>query len=212
MTFLAIYQSSAQSELLIYLSNGKTDGAIGTDITTVRSNTENICRTNTPVIIDQTYSVHALLSIDTDNEIRDMPSLFGFPTDVPIKRADKTTLIADDWDALLNTSNDILLTNIDNSTEFVWTGSNSDGSLKMFNCSNWTSSSSVFGRIGVPMYQDESFLDADDDICSTNNGLYCLAYISPTSPIPTLSQWGIIILGIILAVFGIVAVRNRRMA
>ena len=86
---------------------------------------------------------HAFLSVDTPDSIANLPTNFGFPTDVPIvSGSDGTTIIADNWADLLDGSIDVGLTSIglpSNQGDW-WSGSNANGTCSQ-NFDGWSDGS-----------------------------------------------------------------------
>jgi hypothetical protein len=126
------------------------------------------------------YSHYRLfVSVSAADEIRDMPDNYSVPTNLAI-RSTNGTLLANNWADLLDGSINASLSNagvIDQSN--WWTGSNADGSLGGGNCSGWTSSGGEFVRTGYALFQNGTWLQANDNFtCDVSEwaDFICLAY------------------------------------
>jgi len=103
-----------------------------------------------------------LISISASDEIRDLPSTQGIPTDRPIL-GPTTTKIVDSWADLLDESVDTSLSAASVTNSYWYSGSLSDGSLSSCSypwaccgtcitgtCSGWTATSGNDGTYGTP--------------------------------------------------------------
>ena len=108
-------------------------------------------------------NVHALLSFSTNDEIRDMPSLYSVPTGIPVVSMNGTE-IASNWQSIVNARNYPLTNSLADAgvtSDSYWTGSFENGmSPGNGDCSGWTSSSSggVVGQLGDSSATNQSFL------------------------------------------------------
>lgn len=124
--------------------------------------------------------VHALISVDSNDEIRDMPANYGVPTNVQIQ-AVNGTVIQNSWAALLS---DTLLRSLKSagvtSGDYWWAGSDdSNGSLSANHCSNWTTAagSPNSGRGGYSPSDSWTWIGSTLAYCSsTAMELVCLCY------------------------------------
>jgi hypothetical protein len=90
---------------------------------------------------------HAFLSNDATDCIANLPTKFGFPKNVPIVSAvDGTTVIADNWEDLLDGSIKVNLQSAIGLADTWWSGSSADGKAYM-NFAGWVYSSDQ-GTIG----------------------------------------------------------------
>ncbi len=107
-------------------------------------------------------NIYAFISVDSGDEIRDMPANYYVPTTSPIRSANNT-IISSNWAGLLDAGVDNSMIGAGVVTSFVhyyWTGSYWDGSLAGHNCSNWTQSSDgYYGEIGDPNTSTTQWLD-----------------------------------------------------
>jgi hypothetical protein len=114
---------------------------------------------------------HALISVSAADELRDMPALYGLPTDRSFV-GPTGKKIADDFADLLDGSLDQSLNSADVSAAEFWiSGSNVDGSVRK-TCNGWTSavfSQDVTGSYGYPNSADSSWLTV------TGGDVYCSA-------------------------------------
>ena len=168
------------ADVRLWVSDTTTQGDIGG-----RTGADGVCDsdTNKPAVASST--TRAFISVDTDDEIRDMPSLYNIPSNEVIFRQDGTTQIAPNYAALLNTTDPTPLsdfTALSTFTEadlinsvsegtflagFVGTGSQRDGSLSA-NCSNLTSNSNLeFGAVGNKIFIDSPYIAHSLGTCDT---------------------------------------------
>ena len=146
--------------------------------------------------------VHAFLSVDATDQLKDMPTNYGVPTDEPLVDALSGSPVATKWDAMFGfTPESGMLEGTLGSTGVMWdgaywfSGSDTTGSFAGDDatCLNWTNDS-VVGEIwpsmgyssmpnyqwieesvGYPDYQhpDESGPDGE---CDEGHVLVCLCY------------------------------------
>jgi hypothetical protein len=123
----------------------------------------------------------ALISVNADDEIRDMPANYGVPTFYPVHASSPSAaLIATDWADLLDGTILVDLRSAglwpSGSTGSWWSGSNPDGSLHPNNCGGWTASSGD-GRIGANNRADSGWISAAPRSCDAiPAGVLCLAW------------------------------------
>lgn len=124
---------------------------------------------------------HALISVSATDEMRDMPALYGVPTDRAFVSPTGKQL-ADNWADLLDGSIDQSLSEAEVSSAQFWiSGSNTDGSVRS-TCNGWTTSEfsqQVTGTYGYPASKDSFWITiTDGDVyCSASQyNVICLAY------------------------------------
>lgn len=124
---------------------------------------------------------HALISVSAADEIRDMPALYGVPTNRAFVGPGGKQL-ADNWADLLDGNVDQSLSAADVSNAQFWiSGSNPDGSVRS-TCNGWTTSEfnqQVTGTYGYPASSNSLWITiTDGDVyCSASQyNVICLAY------------------------------------
>ncbi len=114
---------------------------------------------------------HALISVSATDELRDMPSVYGLPTNRAFV-GPTGKKVADDFADLLDGELEQSLSDADISAAQFWiTGSNTDGSVRT-TCNGWTTSDfdqQVMGTYGYPGASDSSWLTV------TGGQVYCSA-------------------------------------
>lgn len=95
----------------------------------------------------------ALLSIDANDQLKDIPANHSFPSNVPIYGPDGLVKIADDWADLMDGTidADLVTAGVCEDSKFTiwWSGSTSNGSVSDSTCNSWTEGSGVYyGTIG----------------------------------------------------------------
>jgi len=134
---------------VIWVTDSTYTGALGG-----RSGADSKCVADKPGDLDCTEDIKAFLSIAADDEIRDMPSKYGFSTLTPIYWYNKNTQavlsLATTWADMLDGT--ILSSQADGTGvtgNYIWTFSQAAGELGSYNCSGGTSGSSgVSGNTG----------------------------------------------------------------
>lgn len=170
----------ANAEVRLWLSNTTTDGNIGG-----RAGADTFCEadSNNPRVAGS--QTRAFLSVDANDEIRDMPENYNLPTDETIFRVDGTTQIATDFAALLNTDTTPLINSIGGATS-AFAGSLSNGSFVGPGCNSWTSNSASFGgRTGTSNATNQRYISGGATVCSVAVPLYCISYTPPVIVTPT---------------------------
>jgi len=138
--------SSASSSGTILFRVGPHNGNLGG-----RAGADALCESEKPSKL-QCNNIHAFISVSDSDEIRDMPSKYGYALDKPVyyyQASGKLVLIAYGWEDMLNG-------NIRTTVEpgIWWSGSNEYGQIDA-NCNGWTSSSSEdYGQYGCFAYSD----------------------------------------------------------
>jgi len=123
----------------------------------------------------------AFISVDANDEIRDMPGNYGVPTAGAIA-GPTGTLIANNWADLLDGSiaNSLETAGVLGATFLAWrSGSNDDGSLDANNCLGWTSNAG--GEQGAAGRRDRTNAEWIDNniapFCSADQVyVVCIAY------------------------------------
>lgn len=182
----ALVSYGTVADVRVWVSATTTDGDIP-GAGTARANADALCDAdaNKPAVVGST--TRALISIDGNDEIRDMPANYNVPTNETIHRADGTTTIAADWTALLSASTTPLVTAIgtDNAID-THTGSFNSGALA-FNCSGYTNNGSGdLTELGRPVTTGAPF-SAASTTCDAIENLYCITY-TPAPSAPTVSS------------------------
>ena len=191
---------TVNADTRLWLSNSTTDGNLaGLGTGTIRANADALCDADTgkPTIANST--THAFMSIDANDEIRDMPTNYTIPTTEPILRADGTTQIAANFPALLNTATVALLGNsVFDTFFFVWTGSSANGELSTNTCNGWTlaTSSGTSGQAGLSNSTSSTYMSLGPSNCAASTKLYCITYGTAAPAVPSvpsvssgLSDW-----------------------
>jgi hypothetical protein len=129
-----------------------------------RAGADAIARAGLPsALIGKT--VHAFLSTSAADDIASMPATYGFPSDVPVVNPDGTITIADDWAGLLAGSLPRVLAEALGTNTSVgepwWSGSESDGTLAAYTCSDWSDASGR-GEAGVTSSVGSAWIDVGD--------------------------------------------------
>lgn len=165
-------------ELILYEGDSVNSGSFGG-----RSGADNICATSSKRPSGLFASFRAFISVDANDEIRDMPSNYSVPTNLPIKSKSGATL-ANNWADLLdgNIPQPLIFAGVfpDSGSEppnYWWSGSNTDGSLlNDSTCSGWTAAGGT-GRVGQENETGSRWISAGDPDCGSNLGaVLCLAY------------------------------------
>lgn len=154
---------------LILYNAGTHDGNLGG-----RGGADDICRAsaNTPL---GAKNIHAFISTSTADEIRDMPSKYGYPTDFAIYGPDGTSLIANNWADMVDDSINMSISaaGVMPGANHWISGSDSDGSYDVTNynnCIGFTNNenSNTF-QLGYSNETDENWLNAMGDTCDVDS-------------------------------------------
>ena len=126
-------------------------------------------------------NVRSLISFDPTDDIQDMPSNYGIPTDVHVASTNGLILF-DDWiDMTDNSGNDVSLSSagvLPPGTKW-WSGSEGWGNRAPFHCLAWTSGSgSEFGAVGSSdsTGNNDWINDLTNPTCDNGFYLLCVAY------------------------------------
>ena len=121
----------------------------------------------------------AFISVNANDEIRDMPTNYGVPTNVPITSPNGTT-IANNWADLLdgNIQKSLSAAGVIPAGSTWWSGSSSDGSVTANTCQEWmVAIPSAFGDYGCADATDASWINCETQPCNVENAhLLCIAY------------------------------------
>lgn len=118
--------------------------------------------------------VHAFLSINVNDEIRDMPAKFGVPEGTEVKLANGT-VIDSSWSELFDNSIQNPMTSLFGSG--WWSGSRADGSLDLYSCAAWTTASAgEQGQTGDATKTTAQWLANQGAACSVPQRILCLCW------------------------------------
>ena len=120
---------------------------------------------------------HAMLSVSAGDEIRDMPALYGVPTNVPAIMPNMVQL-ATNWADLTDGTVENPMTDGGFTNDILWTGSSENGRYNvMNNCSGWSSaSSSTFGAAMRTNLSTSWLYPSQLDRCHINHSLLCMCF------------------------------------
>ena len=132
------------SSTIVYMASSEhSGGAFGG-----RAGIDSWCASNKPSNLPASCeNIHALVSVNSSDEIRDMPSVYGYPSDKPLywwnNSTQEAVMLAGDWPDMLD--GEILIAQEDGTgltygggEGYVFTGSMSNGSVTD-NCNGFTS-------------------------------------------------------------------------
>ena len=122
--------------------------------------------------------VHALIAVDANDDLINMPKIFNIPTDQKIV-GDTGVEIAKQWSDLLDSSIEVTLQHAVKNlsgTEDYWTGALKNGSTDSTdNCSNWTAVTGT-GITGFATYDTAEWLSAKSNPCDVAKQILCVAF------------------------------------
>lgn len=165
----------SEGKVVLYQANNAipiTGGSIGG-----RTGADTLCQSasNKPTGYG---NYRAFISVDSTDEIRDMPTNYGVPTHYTV-RSPNNTLIANNWADLLD---GYISTSLVAAGVYVggpsdwWSGSLQDGSLDgIYNCASWSSGSAP-GRVGRIDYSSYAWIYAGGYSCNSSANLLCIAF------------------------------------
>ncbi|MEK7576273.1 MAG: prepilin-type N-terminal cleavage/methylation domain-containing protein [Patescibacteria group bacterium] len=139
----ASVQLATGASTAVYVTNSTSFGGFGG-----RAEVDTFCNNDVNKPAGAITNLRAMLSVSLMDEIRDMPTLYFYPSNDPLYWYRPSTqnydLIADDWADML----DGTIYNVPGGVNTPsWTGSNSDGSLdSLNNCLGWTGGSNNGSR------------------------------------------------------------------
>lgn len=124
-------------------------------------------------------NVRALVNVSAGDEIRDMPSNYGVPTDLPVQGADGP-IIGGSWGDILDGS---LMHSLydsailpDSATWWSGEGGSGDGSIGADHCSNWTSDSGPNGSFGGANSTALAWISGGTAGCGSSRYVLCIAW------------------------------------
>ena len=178
LVILFTFSLPVLADVRLWMSGALTSGNLSG-----RAGADTFCDSdaNKPTVASST--TRAFISVDADDEIRDMPSLYNIPSNEVIFRQDGTTQIAPNFAALLNADSASLISSVSTAGFSVFTGSSFDGELDSLGaCNGWTASGTVnLANIGDSLSLDGAFLFNSASVCRTNFRLYCITYTAPVA-------------------------------
>jgi hypothetical protein len=166
------------TQLVLYDAGGTFNGNLGG-----RAGADALCQASGNRPAGYT-NFRAFLSVDVNDEIRDMPGNYGVPTNVPIQGPNGTQL-SPNWAGLLDGSIDATLqaAGIGAAPNFWWSGSFVDGSLGTAfgadSCAGWTTNvpSATAGDVTQATGEWLDFdLGVGNFACSNNFRVLCIAF------------------------------------
>jgi hypothetical protein len=142
-------------------------------------------RTGADAICDQTrptdlagFEVHAFISVDATDEIRDMPTQYGVPTDLKIVSFSSDESLGNTWSDLLDgtLAHSLEDAGVLNAGETFWSGSDVHGVIAGVSCNSWQSNlGTVFGAAGSGTSPTTWAYTISAD-CSAVRNILCIAY------------------------------------
>ena len=142
---------------------GSKSGALGG-----RAGGDALCQAAMPA--NGCSTTHALLSVSATDEILDMPTKYGVPTDSPILALGGAQ-IADNWADLLDGTIDTSLggAGVIVGTSFWYSGSNADGSVTDKTCTGWTTTAALNGTYGASNQTGSKWISTSYATCGLAN-------------------------------------------
>ena len=161
-----------EKAIILYSGDGLYTGNLGG-----RSGADEKCR-NSALKPGGYSNYHAFLSVTSDDEIRDMPTNYGVPTNVRVKSPDNFTVFAMNWADLLDGSipQSLRVAGVfpSNDPPFAWAGSLNDGSIS-WSCNAWTMDSGFAGDLAqIHLY--DNWLASGRAYCEYPLPIMCIAY------------------------------------
>ena len=150
-----------------------------------RSGADQVCENSLeedpiPKMVNSCSNVRALLSIDANDEIRDMATNYNIPTD-RVLRGSNGLLFGTSWDNITSSSflRPMIFTLLGLSSSEtghygVWGGSATGGALGSRNCDNFGSSSTANAYKLIIV--GDSLYSAGYDTCTNKRPLICICY------------------------------------
>lgn len=143
---------------IVLFSDGAHNGdfaSVDTTLNDPRTGADQLCATSAAAKSILQDNVHAFLSIDGTDQLKDFPAQFSFSDALPIV-GPMTTLvaIADDWADIFDFGVDGLLADFKSAGaavgagdgKLLWTGSTSAGTIESRTCIAWTTPGSLGRR------------------------------------------------------------------
>ncbi len=122
-------------------------------------------------------NVRAFISVSSDDEIADMPGLYGIPTGRRVIGPDGDRVAADWWD-LFDGSIDMTLAQAGIAGDQWWSGSDDEGRYIDGNsCNGWTGGyNTSSGMSGAHNHPDSRWLEFNDRNCNNPLALLCACW------------------------------------
>ncbi len=150
-------------------------------LATARASADALCADALSDFPDQVCTdVHALLSINDNDEILDMPTNYGVPQDLPVEGPTGVQIDVD-FAGLLDGSVAVSPADANAASEDVnlWTGSGGSGQVLNTTCNGWTATGGA-GPLGFGSAGDSSstttWLGAVSASCNGANPLICICW------------------------------------
>ena len=170
---VTVSKTTSCTEILIYMSPSAYTGNLGG-----RSGADSKCDLGATLNCQVN---RAFISVNVDDEIRDMPSNYGVDTSIPVYWYNRSTgakaKMGNNWADILDGS--ILVTQYNGTgiNTNTWSGSDAYGTLKgtAFNCNNWWNGSSSYNaEYGQCASTNGQWLDYASSGCNANLYMFCL--------------------------------------
>ena len=179
---------SDDKKITLYKTTTKHNGNFGG-----RAGVDNFCANNKPSDLT-CNNVHAFISVNPADEVRDMPNNYGYSSSKPLywyhSTEGKFTKFANNWADILDSSIEV---NAHMGTGYSgdhWTGSYIDGSSDEVRdpgygtCGAWTSTSK-YGTMGDPLNVNSRWLYNSGKLsCSHNFRLLCMCLAAEEPSVP----------------------------
>jgi len=150
-------------------------------LASIRAGADSLCEdalASHPAV--ECTNTHAVLSINANDEVRDMPSNYSVPDDLPVE-GPTGILVDDNFDALLDGSlmSSPLDAGVIPAAGNIWSGSNNMGEILNTTCSGWTVTQGMgaggFGSAGDGT-SNMSWLGAISASCAMELPLLCVCW------------------------------------
>ncbi len=150
-------------------------------LATARASADALCAEMLDELPEQACTnVHALLSVNTNDEIQDMPTNYGVPEDLPIEGPTGVEVDAN-FAGLLDGS--VAVSPVDAEVASgevnLWTGSGISGEALNTTCNGWTATEGAgplgFGSVGNPS-NTTTWIAALSGSCNGANQLICICW------------------------------------
>ncbi|MCC7460041.1 MAG: hypothetical protein IT286_01945 [Proteobacteria bacterium] len=169
-----------KADVQVFLSLNKVAGdllkAVGGGARNQREAADLICeQARTADMEDR--EIRAFISINASDQIVDMPSKFGLPTDKPFI-GDLGVRIADNFAALFGSALEASLGMAVDGFEVdekFWTGTDENGFVDAENCNEWKSEAGI-GAVGLSTAIDQAWIKSENEACGSVFKLICLAF------------------------------------
>lgn len=162
------------TQLVIY-NAGQSNGNLGGS----RAAVDATCAAsaNRPLGLSQ---YRALITVNADDEIRDMPTLYSVPTGVPVRSVTGAT-IDTSWNSMLDTSanltSSLAAAGVLPAGATWWSGSIASGAADPRVCSGWaTGAGDIWGAYGNADAVNTTWIQGGVSTCSYVRYLLCIAY------------------------------------